>query len=101
MAELSRTAKFYKDNPKARKKRLRKQAEINKRPEERNRRSELTMINRKLKNSKKGDGMDASHNSNGKVTLKPQSVNRGSKSDTAGDRRARGKGRKVRCKYKK
>ena len=35
-------------------------------------------------------GKDISHTKRG-TTLKPKSVNRGSKTDTAGDRRARGK----------
>jgi hypothetical protein len=42
---------------------------------------------------KKGDGMDMSHTKNG-VVKKPRSVNRGSKKDTPGDVRARGKGQK-------
>ena len=99
MAELSRTAKFYRKNGKSRKKRLRYQKKYNERPEERKRRSELTMLNRKM--GEKGDGLDISHQGNGKVTLKPQSANRGSKSDTQGDKRARGKGRKVRRVKKK
>lgn len=94
MGELSRTAKFYRKSEKGRKKRLRYQKKYNQRPEERERRSELTMLNRKM--GEKGDGLDVSHKGNGKVTLKPQSVNRGSKIDTQGDKRARGKGRKVR-----
>lgn len=44
---------------------------------------------------KKGDKNDMSHTKNG-VVKKPQSVNRGSSSDQAGDRRSRGKG----CKKK-
>lgn len=95
MAELSRTAKFYRDNPKARKRRLKYQKKYNKKPKERKRRSELTTLNREM--GKKGDGMDVSHNDNGNVSLKPQSVNRGSKTDTKGDRRARG----YKCKRKK
>lgn len=42
---------------------------------------------------KKGDGNDMSHTKNG-VVKKPRSVNRGSKSDMPGDKRARGKGQK-------
>jgi hypothetical protein len=42
---------------------------------------------------KKGDGMDMSHTKNG-VVKKPRSVNRGSKKDMPGDKRARGKGQK-------
>jgi len=41
----------------------------------------------------KGDGMDMSHTKNG-VVKKPRSVNRGSKKDMPGDKRARGKGQK-------
>jgi len=44
---------------------------------------------------KKGDGYDMSHTRNG-VVKKPRSVNRGSKSDTPGDVRARGNGQKKR-----
>jgi hypothetical protein len=44
---------------------------------------------------KKGDGYDMSHTKNG-VVKKPRSVNRGSKKDTPGDVRARGKGQKKR-----
>ena len=54
---LGRTAKYYRDNPEARKK-------------------------------------DVSHKSNGRVSLRPQSKNRGDKNDTAGDKRARGKKKK-------
>ena len=51
-----------------------------------------------LKNGtvKKGDGYDMSHTKNG-VVKKKRSVNRGSKKDMPGDKRARGKG----CKRKK
>ena len=87
MGELSRTAKFYRDNNAARLKKAAYQKEFNKKPEQRKRRSELTMLNRKM--GTKGDGKDVSHTSKG-VVLKPQSINRGSKTDSAGDRRARG-----------
>ena len=87
MGELSRTAKFYKENKAARLKKAAYQKEFNKKPEQRKRRSELTMLNRKM--GTKGDGKDVSHTSKG-VMLKPQSINRGSKTNSAGDRRARG-----------
>ena len=45
---------------------------------------------------KKGDGYDMTHTKNG-VVKKKRSVNRGSKKDMPGDKRARGKG----CKRKK
>jgi hypothetical protein len=44
---------------------------------------------------RKGDNNDMSHTKNG-VVKKPRSVNRGSKKDMPGDRRARGKGQKKR-----
>ena len=44
---------------------------------------------------RKGDNNDMSHTKNG-VVKKPRSVNRGSKSDTPGDVRARGNGQKKR-----
>jgi hypothetical protein len=87
MGELSRTAKFYRDNKSARLKKAAYQKEFNKKPKQRKRRSELTMLNRKM--GTKGDGKDVSHTSKG-VVLKTQSINRGSKTDSAGDRRARG-----------
>lgn len=42
---------------------------------------------------KKGDGYDLSHTKNG-VVKKKASVNRGSKTDMSGDKKARGKGQK-------
>jgi len=42
---------------------------------------------------KKGDDKDMSHTKNG-VVKKPRSVNRGSKKDMPGDKRARGRGQK-------
>lgn len=87
-----RTAKYYANNPDARKKRLEYQREYNKQDREVKKRVELNKANRKShKNgtTKVGDGKDQSHTKNGLV-LKPQSVNRGSAKDSPGDRRARG-----------
>lgn len=89
---LSRTAKFYRDNPKSRKKKNAKQKEINARPEEKKRRAELNRERRKRGIYGKG-GPDISHTKNG-IKLESPSKNRGSKSNTAGDRRARGKKKK-------
>jgi|VirMetMinimDraft_7_1064189.scaffolds.fasta_scaffold73936_3 hypothetical protein len=88
MAKLSRTAKFYRENPEARKKHNETQKKINKKPSESKKRVELNKANKKM--GKVGDGKDVSHTKNG-LKLKPQSVNRGSNKDQAGDRRARGK----------
>lgn len=90
---MKETAKYYKDNPKAKAKKDEYQKEYNKKPEQVKKRVELNKANRKShKNgtSSVGDGKDQSHTKNGMV-LKPQSVNRGSNKDSAGDKRARGK----------
>jgi hypothetical protein len=90
---MKETAKYYKDNPKAKARKDEYQKEYNKKPEQVKKRVELNKVNRKShKNgtSSVGDGKDQSHTKNGMV-LKPQSVNRGSNKDSAGDKRARGK----------
>ena len=66
--------------------------------EQKKKRADRNKARRKaIKNGtvKKGDGMDMSHTKNG-VVKKPRSVNRSSKKDMPGDRRARGKGQKKR-----
>jgi hypothetical protein len=89
---VSRTAKYYHTHPAARKKKAEYDKEFNKKPEQRAKRTELTQHNREHdkkygKASRKGK--DASHTKSG-IVYKKSSVNRGSKSDSAGDRRARG-----------
>ena len=89
---MKRTAKYYASNPEAKAKKDAYNKEFNKKPEQRAKRAELSKINRDHQKNGKGsvgDGKDVSHTSRG-VVLKPATVNRGSKSDTAGDRRARG-----------
>ena len=88
----SRTAEYYHTHPKARKKKAEYDKEYNRKPEQRKKRGELTQINRehdKKYGKASREGKDASHTSHG-IVYKKSSVNRGSKSDTAGDRRARG-----------
>lgn len=85
----SRTAKFYATHPEARAKKAAYDKKNDARPERRARRAELVKINRDRGTEGNGDGKDWSHTKNG-VVLKKASVNRGSKSDSAGDRRARG-----------
>lgn len=89
--ELSRSAKYYRDNPEARKKKAQTDKKVNERPEQRKKRAELTKERRKRGIDGKGGG-DLSHTSKGLVR-KSVKANRGSKSDTAGDRKARGKKR--------
>lgn len=89
---VSKSAEYYRTHPKARKKKQEYQAEYNKKPEQVEKRVELKRENREHdrkygKASRKGK--DLSHTSHGLV-YKSSSANRGSKSDTAGDRRARG-----------
>jgi len=90
-SELSDSAKYYRNNKKARDKKKKTDTKINARPEQRKKRSELTKERRKRGIDGKG-GKDLSHTGKGLI-LKSVKANRGSKSDTEGDRRARG-GRK-------
>lgn len=89
---VSRSAKYYRSHPKARAKKKAYDKKFNQKPEQRKKRSELTQHNREHdrrygKSSRAGK--DASHTSHG-IVYKKSSVNRGSKKDSAGDRRARG-----------
>ncbi len=86
---MKKTAKFYATHPEARAKKAAYDKRNDARPERRARRAELTKINREKGTAGNGDGKDWSHTKNG-VVMKKASVNRGSKSDTAGDKRARG-----------
>jgi hypothetical protein len=72
---LSKTAKYYRDNPKARIKHRRTSAKAQKKREAVKKRVECNKFNRKNKNSKKGDKKDCSHK-NGKLVLEKQSTNR-------------------------
>ena len=89
---VCRTTKYYHEHPEARKKKAEYDKKFNKKKEQVEKRVELKKKNREHdkkygKASRKGK--DLSHTSHGLV-YKKSSVNRGSKSDTAGDKRARG-----------
>lgn len=89
---VSRTARYYHTHPEARKKKAEYDAEFEKKPEQKKKRVELRRKNRqhdKKYGKASRAGKDLSHTSHGLV-YKSRSANRGSKSDTAGDRRARG-----------
>ena len=93
-ADLSKSAKFYRDNPQARKKKASTDKEINSRPEQKKKRRESGRARTKAKASGKDvRGKDMSHTKKG-IIMKNTSANRGSKSDSAGDKRARGGKRK-------
>lgn len=89
-----RTSEYYKTHPEARAKRLAYQKTYNKEPEQLRKRIELNRENRKrgTYGDKTGPhvGLDLAHHSNGRMTYKSPSKNRGDKNDMAGDKRARG-----------
>lgn len=90
-SDLSRTAKYYRDHPESLPKKRAKDKEINARPEQRKKRSELSTKRKRDKAAGKDiAGKDLSHTKDG-LRYKDSSTNRGSRSDTPGDRRARGK----------
>jgi hypothetical protein len=88
---MKATAKYYAANPEARKKRLEYQAEYNKKPDQLKKRIELNRENRERGTYGNGDKLDVSHKKGGKTVLESASKNRGSKSNSPGDMRARGK----------
>ena len=86
---MKKSAAYYKANPEAKAKKAAYDKKNDATPERRERRAELVKINRDKGTYGNGDGMDASHTKKG-IVMKKASVNRGSKSDSAGDKRARG-----------
>jgi uncharacterized phage-associated protein len=87
---LSRSAKYYRDNPEARKKKNEYQKRFNKSKKQKKRRSLLNKLNRKFGTYGNGDKLDVSHQRNGSVRLEKQSKNRGNKKNSPGDRKSRG-----------
>lgn len=88
---LSASAKYYRDNPAARRKKAATDKKVNSRPEQKEKRSEAGSARYAAKKAGKNiAGKDASHTKTG-IVFKDSSKNRGSKSDSNGDRRARGK----------
>ena len=83
---MAKTSDYYKKNPKARRKRLKQQAEYNKRPEQKKKRVELNKINRKAGTYGNQDGKDVSHCKGG-----------GTRMENAKKNRARNRG-KLKCK---
>lgn len=89
---VSESARYYRSHPDAR---VRKEAYdtiFESSPAQKAKRRELAKFNAAHDKKYGADyrkGMDASHTKSG-IRYKPSSVNRGSKTDMAGDRRARG-----------
>ena len=75
MAAKSRTARYYASHPEARKRRVTRQAVINRRPEEKKKRRDLARERRKRGIMGKG-GKDVSHRSDGSTFLEQPSTNR-------------------------
>jgi hypothetical protein len=87
-----RTARYYKENPEARKRHIEYQKEYNKSDAQVTKRVELNRENRKRGTYGDKNGMDLAHTKRGYV-MKRASANRGDTDDMPGDRRARGKKR--------
>jgi hypothetical protein len=90
MTALSKSAKFYRSHPEARKVKAKKDAEINRRPDQVKKRVALNKYNREHGKTGNGDKLDAKHSGNKIVGYQAQSKNRGSKTASKGDRKARG-----------
>lgn len=89
---VSKSAEYYRTHPKAREKKKEYDTQFEKKKEQVEKRVELKRENAehdKKYGKASRQGKDLSHTSHGLV-YKSKSANRGSKSDTAGDRRARG-----------
>jgi len=90
----SDSAKRYQNDPKARARKKAYDTAYHATPERRRYRAELQKANRKAGTHGNGDGLDITHKGRRISGTKPQSENRGSNSDSPGDKRARGRKRK-------
>jgi len=73
---MSTTSNYYKQNPEARKRRLKQQAKYNKTIKGMKIRTNANKLNRKLGTYGNGDGKDASHTGPGKGKLESPKTNR-------------------------
>lgn len=90
---VSESAKYYQEHPLARKRKAMYDTKFESSPAQKAKRRELARHNAaydKKYGAASRKGMDASHVNGSGIRYKPSSVNRGSKTDMAGDRRARG-----------
>lgn len=90
----SRTARFYQTHPEARQKKDEYNKEYHSTPARKKYRAVLQAINRENGTHANHDGLDAYHKDGKIAGFKSQSKNRGSKTDSPGDKRARGGKRK-------
>ena len=88
----SSSAEYYRTHPAARERKAAYDTKFESSPAQKAKRRELSRhndVHDKKYGASSRKGMDASHTKEG-IRYKPSSVNRGSKTDMAGDRRARG-----------
>lgn len=88
----SSSAEYYRTHPASRERKAAYDTKFESSPAQKSKRRELARHNDahdKKYGAVSRNGMDASHTRSG-IRYKPSSVNRGSKTDMAGDRRARG-----------
>jgi len=74
--KVSKTSKYYKENPEAAEKRREYQREYNKSTERKKYRAMLNKYNRDQGTYGNGDGLDASHTKSGKLVFEKASANR-------------------------
>lgn len=90
-SSLWKTAKYYRENPKARAKKKATDTKVNSRPEQKKKRSELWKKRNELKKKWVNlEWKDIAHTKNW-LKLKSVKANRWSKSDSKGDKKARWK----------
>jgi hypothetical protein len=75
VANPRRSAQYYRDNPEARAKKAETDTRVNRRPEQRKKRAELTAERRKRGIDGKG-GNDMSHTKDGRIVSENPSTNR-------------------------
>lgn len=85
-----KSKEYYDKNPESKAKKDAYNKEFNKKPEQKKKRAELNKYNREKGTYGNGDGLDASHKGKKIVGFKKASANRGSKTGSSGDKRARG-----------
>lgn len=76
MATKGRTQRYYDANPEARRRKLEYDKKFQKKREQVRNRVEANRFNRNNTDSVKGDGKDASHQSDGSIKLESQKKNR-------------------------
>jgi hypothetical protein len=87
----SKSALYYAKTPRARARKKAYDTEYHKTPERKRYRAELQRANREAGTHGNHDGLDITHKGRRISGTKPQSENRGSKTDSPGDVRARGR----------